>query len=128
MAYRPHGKYVRVDPGSPSAVGTCDRCGMLAQLRDLVWDREWSGTAIINRRFLVHPHCFTRPNETLRTIVIPTDPDPILNARPENYGVDEAPGLRVLAGRHSLRVILQAPGVRRGARVVSGNTSLQTSF
>ena len=128
MSYRPKPKYARVDPGNPRAFATCDRCGMLANLKDLMWDREWSGTQIINRRYLVHAHCYTVPNETLRTIVLPPDPEPILNARPENYGVDEAPGLRVLADRHALRVILQAPGVRRGARVVSGNTSLQTSF
>lgn len=128
MAYRSHGR-ARVDPESPSAFATCDRCGMLYNLRDLVWDMQWAGPAIINRRYLVCTRtCYNVPNETLRTIVLPPDPEGIVNARPENYGVDEAPALRVLADRHALRVVMQAPGVRRGARVTTGITSLQTSF
>jgi hypothetical protein len=94
----------------------------------LRWRYEWTGPQLQNLRFLRCELCFTQPNPTLRTIILPPDPVPVLNARVENYGVDEAPGLRVTADRHGLRVIMRAPGVRGGWRIVSGNDSLQTSF
>jgi hypothetical protein len=133
VSFRPHPKRARVDPNNPSAWATCDRCGMLGNLREMVWDREWSGTTIINRRFLLHPHCYTIPNETLRTIILPPDPEPLVNARIENYGLDEAqgvnePGFLVTGDRKSLRTVILSSGKRHGARVILGNTVLQTSF
>jgi hypothetical protein len=131
VSFRPHPKRARVNPNNPSAWATCDRCGMLANLRDLVWDKEWAGPEIINRRFLVHAHCYTIPNETLRTIILPPDPEPVMNARVEGYAVDMAispvePGFLVTADRHGLRVAL-VNGLRI-PRVINGTPSLQTSF
>jgi hypothetical protein len=129
MSYRPHPRYARVDPDNPQAWGTCDRCGMIGNLRDFVWDRQWAGPNIINRRYLVHPHCYNIPNELLRTIVLPMDPEPILNARIEPYASEEQPpGLRIAADRQSLRIIMRAPNVRGGALIIAGIPSLQTSF
>ncbi len=55
----------------------------------LDWQREWAGLQIINKRTLVCPRCLDVPNEAIRTIILPPDPDPVLNARPEQYSVDE---------------------------------------
>jgi hypothetical protein len=88
---------------------------------------EWAGPQIINKRFLVHQHCATVPNELLRTIVLPPDPEPIVNARIEGYAVDEGPGLRVTADRHALRVVIATPGVKRPL-LSTGTGALQTSF
>lgn len=128
MSFRPRPKRARVDPGNPAAFATCDGCGFVTNLNRLRWQYEWAGPKLINKRVLRCELCDQVPNETLRTIILPPDPDPILNARIEGYALDEAPGLRVTAGRHALRIILRAPGVRGGARVVSGTGSLQTSF
>jgi hypothetical protein len=105
---------------------------MQGNLRDFVWDKQWAGPEIINRRFLLHPHCYTVPHELLRTIILPPDPEPVLNARIEGYAIDEAmgptePGFLVSADRHALRVAIIRPGVRR-PRVTSGTPNLQTSF
>jgi hypothetical protein len=128
MSFRPKPKNASVDPSNPQAWFTSDRSGFIGNLRNAVWDRQWAGPSIINRRFLTLPHEYNVPNELLRTIVLPPDPEPIVNARIENYALDEWPGLRVAADRKALRIILRAPGVRGGALIVSGVPGLQTSF
>jgi hypothetical protein len=50
---------------------------------------EWGGTQLYNKRILVFPDSEDRPNRQLGTIILPPDPVPILNARPENYYVEE---------------------------------------
>lgn len=85
---RPHGK-ARVDKRSPRAHAICDRCGFRYAHADLSWDVQWIGPRLQNLRFLVCPTCLDKPQEGLRTIVLPQDPVPIINARPENF-VDAA--------------------------------------
>jgi hypothetical protein len=128
VSFRPRPKRAMVNPGNPRAWATCQGCGLINNLHRLQWQYEWTGPQLFNTRVLRCELCINKPNELLRTIVIPPDPDPLVYALPENYGVDEAPGLRVLADRHALRIVIKAPGVRGGPRVVSGTTSLQTSF
>lgn len=89
MGYRPHPKHAATDSDNPRAWGTCDRTGFVHNLGDLRWDRQWAGNQIINTRFLVGPDYLDIPQEQLRSLVIPADPEPIFNARPENYVVDE---------------------------------------
>jgi hypothetical protein len=50
---------------------------------------EWAGTQLINRRILVYEDEYDTPNRQLGTIILPPDPVSILNARPENYTIDE---------------------------------------
>jgi hypothetical protein len=40
---------------------------------------------------LVCEYCLDVPNRQLGTIILPPDPLPILNARPEQYDIDEIP-------------------------------------
>ncbi len=85
---RPHPKYASSDIHQ-GAWATCDGCGMIWNHPQLDWQREWAGLQIINKRTLVCPRCLDVPNEAIRTIILPPDPDPVLNARPEQYSVDE---------------------------------------
>lgn len=89
MAFRAHGR-ASVDPSNPRAWGTCNRCGMNYNLCNLSWQFDWAGAALINKGLLVCDHCLDDPSPWLRTIVLPADPPPVINARPEPYAVDEA--------------------------------------
>lgn len=89
MSWRPHPKHAAVNPSSPRAWGTSDRNGFIGNLEDLRWQYDWAGTQMINKRILVHKDELDEPQEQLRAIKIPPDPDPVLNARPEPYSVDE---------------------------------------
>lgn len=86
---RPHPRYAETDPSFPSGWGTCERCGFVWNLRRLDWQFEFRGTRLDNTRHLVCPHCLDEPQRQLGTIFIPPDPLPLLNARPENYTIDE---------------------------------------
>lgn len=87
---RPHGKYARVDPQDPEAFGQCERCGFWRNQSDLVWQVEWAGTHLYNTGTLVcSDRCFDTPQEQLRTIILPPDPLPVLNARVPNFAYEE---------------------------------------
>jgi len=87
---RPHGHY-EVNPSHPRALGTCDFCGRIFNHEKLRWNFQWVGPKLQNQRFLVCNDCWDVPQEQLRTIVLPPDPEPIFNARPENYVSDNNP-------------------------------------
>ena len=87
---RPHGKYTRVNPQNPEAFAQCDRCGFWRQSSDLIWQTAWAGTHIYNVQELVcKDRCFDTPNEQLRTIILPPDPPPVLNARVPDFEYEE---------------------------------------
>jgi hypothetical protein len=82
---RPHGR-ARINARYPQALGICDRCGFMYNLSDLQWQWDWlQGPRLFNLRILVCPPCLDEPQENGRTIVLPPDPIPVANARPENY-------------------------------------------
>lgn len=88
MPYRPHGR-ATVNPDDLSAFAVCDRCGFWYNHRDLHWAYDYRGKNLQNLRILVCDRCLDTPQEQLRPIVLPPDPLPIINARPENFYVDE---------------------------------------
>jgi hypothetical protein len=75
--------HAKVDPQRPSAFAICDRCGFLLNHRDLKWDTQFHGKEIRPTGYLVCTSCNDVPNPTLRPIVLPPDPTPILNPRAE---------------------------------------------
>lgn len=81
---RNHGR-ASISQTSPRALAVCDRCGFLYNHSDLAWQHQWRGTKIQNIRILVCDSCLDIPQEQLRTIIIPMDPAPIMNARQEDY-------------------------------------------
>lgn len=94
-------KYARVNTQSPEAFAQCDRCGFWRNRTDLVWQTAWAGQHLYNIQILVcRDRCFDIPNEQLRTIILPPDPPPILNARTADYAYQE----------QTPRIIQFAPG------------------
>jgi hypothetical protein len=81
---RQHGR-ANISQIYPRALAICDRCGFMYNHDDLTWQYQWRGTKLQNIRFLVCETCLDIPQEQLRTIIIPMDPVPIMNARPEDY-------------------------------------------
>jgi hypothetical protein len=79
----------RVDPQDPSAWAECDLCGNLWNRRALTFQYEWAGTHLYNTGSLRCPKCIDVPQEQLRTILLPPDPPPILNARVTNFAFEE---------------------------------------
>lgn len=93
MAYRYHSR-AQVDPSSPEAWGTCDRCCAIYNLRTLRWQFQFNGTGLYNTRFLVCDRCYDTPQPQLLNPVLPPDPMPVLNARPFNYAAAEVDYLK----------------------------------
>jgi len=88
---RPHGK-ARISARYPEALGLCDRCQFMYNLGDLQWQWDWQqGPRLKNLYKLVCMPCLDKPQESGRTIVLPPDPIPVANARPENYALADAP-------------------------------------
>ena len=85
-----HPRHARVNPNAPEAWGVCDRCGMVHNLVNLAWQYDWRGNQLMNIRLLVCTRCTDKPFEHNRPIVLPPDPPPKLNARPEQYDIEEA--------------------------------------
>lgn len=84
---RPHGRQT-ISARKPLAGAICDRCGARYAHRDLRWQYEWTGPRMQNLKFLVCERCYDTPQEQLRLIVLPADPIPIENPRPEAYVTD----------------------------------------
>jgi len=87
---RPHG-HARVSRTNPQAWAVCDRCYELYNHAQLRFQYQWQGPRLQNIRLLVCPTCYDQPQEQLRTIVLPSDPVPIQNARPEFPVHDDNP-------------------------------------
>lgn len=88
---RPQSKYVRVSPQNPEGAGQCDRCGRWFNLRSMTFQYEWSGTHLYNTGKFVCTQggCLDVPQEQFRTIILPPDPPPLLNARVPNFDYEE---------------------------------------
>lgn len=84
MSWRPHSR-AYASSSRPQAWGNCDRCNFTYIREKLQWQYQWNGTTLQNLRILVCQQCLDKPQVQLRTIIIPPDPIPILNPRPEPY-------------------------------------------
>lgn len=92
MAWRPH-SFARTNPNSPSCWGVCERCGMLYNLVDLVWQYQWRGDILTDiRRRVCTRTCLDQPSDFLKPIILPADPEPVDQPRPEPYAIDENAG------------------------------------
>lgn len=90
MSYASRSGRAFTDPSSPRAYGVCDRCGAWVQHYTLQSQREWAGTTIIDLGVLCCDRCLDDLQPQLRTIILPPDPQPIINARVEQFSLDEA--------------------------------------
>lgn len=87
---RPHG-HARVNPSSPSAFGVCDRCGRLFNLSDLTYQFDWRGPRLANLRIKVCRQDLDKPFNFYRPIILPPDPMPVLDPRPEAFDAEMGP-------------------------------------
>lgn len=84
MSWRYTGR-AKVSARSPKAFGVCDRCGFWYNREDLRWQFDWRGMRLMNLRLLVCDRCLDKPFEHYRPILVPPDPLPVRNARPDLY-------------------------------------------
>src|SRR5215475_8346047 len=70
---------------NPRALAICDRCGFRFNHDQLQWQFQWAGPRLQNLRILVCRTCLDVPQEQLRTIILPPDPVPNRDPRPEDY-------------------------------------------
>lgn len=112
----------RTNSKSPRAHGICDRCGFRYNFEDLAWQFDWRGAALQNLRILVCDRCKDVPDEQLRAIVLPRDPDPIINARVEWYTQDEGANFPVASGQTDPTTGL--PILNFGTTIVSGTKTI----
>jgi len=85
MAYASRAGRAVCNPENPRAYGVCDHCGLWWNLFKLTYEYEWQGTKLINKRFRVCRDCKDRPNPQLKARLMPTDPVPVNDPRPEPY-------------------------------------------
>lgn len=88
----PQPKYARVDQQNPEAFAQCDRCGFWYNRSKLDWQYEWAGMNLYNTGVLLCTtgnNCYDIPQEQFRTIILPPDPPPIVNARVPDFGYEE---------------------------------------
>lgn len=93
MAWHPTGR-ARVSARSPSALAVCQRCAFTYNRTDLRWQFQWQGMGLQNLNILVCDDCYDVPQQQLRAIILPPDPIPIDDPRPEPYQ-QEVPSYRV---------------------------------
>lgn len=86
---RRHPRRAAVDPTSPRGWGTDEKSGFIGNLENMQWQFQWRGTQLVNTRILCYPDMLDVPQRQLGTIIIPPDPPPLMNARPEQYAIDE---------------------------------------
>lgn len=97
----PRPRFACVDAANPEAWGQCDRCGFWYNVSDLAYQFEWAGQQLYDTGALVcvtGNNCYDTPNEQLRTIILPPDPPPIINARPPSFGYEEQMGVQFQFG------------------------------
>lgn len=119
---RPHPRRAATDPTNPRAWGTSDRNGHIGNHENMQWQWDWAGTQLINKRILVHADELDEPQRQLGTIILPPDPTPIMNARPEAYLIDEVPvsSRATMDGR--TRITIPSPQGMFSLRIISGDT------
>lgn len=126
---RVHGSGVDVDPSNPRAKAVCDKCGVHYNHHKLKWQYDWRGVKLQNLRMLVCDSCYDQYQQNgQKVIILPADPIPIQNARPEHYVPADNP-LSALGANPSplLNLYSAQTGTMRNAAGISaafdGNTN-----
>jgi hypothetical protein len=73
----------RASLSNPVAQGVCDRDGFRYPLHMLRRQFQYGGKGLINTGLLVCPRCYDEPWEQLRALILPPDPVPHRNPRPD---------------------------------------------
>lgn len=97
MAYASKAGRAQTSARNPRAFAVCDRCGIWHNHDQLQWQMQWAGAMLYNTRLLVCRRCLDVPQEQLRTITLPPDPVPVMNARVEPF-LQDSTDYRVTSG------------------------------
>ena len=100
MAWRYHG-HARVDSTNPEGFGVCDRCNFLYNLNELVWQHYFRGPNLVNIWLRVcRRTCLDIPQSQVLPKILPPDPIPLYQPRPENYAAEDAGQISAAASAH----------------------------
>lgn len=127
MGYASKQGRTRISSRSPSASGQCDRCGFLYNHNRLRWQMDWAGASLINKRILVCDNCYDKPQQQLRSIVIPADPVPVMNPRVPDY-VKAETDLRGTSGQNTVDPVTNIPVIYSDTRVTTNGYLDTTSL
>lgn len=97
--WHPTGR-ARVNARRPQALAICDDCGFTYNRVDLRPKQQWKGVKLQTFNILVCRRCWDVPQIQLRTLILPPDPVPILNPRPENYTAIVPSYMSTATGNH----------------------------
>ena len=109
----------RISSRNPQAAAQCDRCGLVYNHVNLRFQFDWRGASIQNLRILVCDTCYDTPQEQLRAIVLPNDPEPIKNPRTTDYVAAET-DYRVTSGQNTVDPVTGLP-IPGGDTIVTQN-------
>lgn len=87
MRRRP--KHARVDPTNPAGWATDMRSGFIFNAKDLKYEVQWRGLKVMPTGTLTGAPYLDKPQRQLGANILTPDPQPLKNARPEQYPVDE---------------------------------------
>lgn len=130
MGYASKAGRARTSPSNPQAHAICDRCGGRFNHVDLSFQYDWAGANLIRKNLLVCRPCMDQPQSQLRAIVLPADPPPIMNPRPENF-VTASTNFRVTSGLDTVNFKTGIPVPGGDFRVTENNNNRvvqQTGF
>lgn len=119
---RPHPRRAGTDPNAPRAWGTSDRNGHIGNLADMQWQWDWAGPQLVNKGLVVHADELDEPQRQLGSVILPPDPEPIMNARPEPYLIDEVPVSTRATMDGRTRITVPSAHGLYSLRIVSGDT------
>ena len=89
MAKRPHPRRTTTDPHAGPWT-TCDRCSFVVSMNRMQFQYDYmGGSSPQNLGLLVCEKCLDDLSFQQKLLILPPDPQPIFNTRPENYVVDE---------------------------------------
>jgi hypothetical protein len=108
---RKHPRRAEVDPNWPQGWASSDRNGAVGNLAKMRWQHEWRGPKIINTKVLVHEDELDEPQRQLGSpALLGPDPPALINARPEQYAIDEYPVSTRVTMDGRVRGIMQSHG------------------
>lgn len=125
MGYASISGRARTSPRSPAAHAICDRCGARYNHNALKWQFDWAGAGLINKRLLVCNSCYDKPQENIRSVVIPADPMPILNPRVQNFATAET-NQRYTSGQNTTDALTGLPIVGGNLRITEADAARST--
>ena len=75
----------RTNPRNPAGQGICDRTGFALQHNRMQRQFQWGGAKLFDTGYLVRPQSLDKPQDQYRSLILPGDPQPLVNPRPDYW-------------------------------------------